>query len=290
MHATVCLVSRIVLRHQQHVPLIDLETRWAHGNSDTAGPGQHRARPAGRPLRHAGRQDRVRRRRRARPGVPALGRHRRRRIRGGDPRGAQLDDHDVRLALRADQRRLPALLGVPRLLPLRQHQARPRRLRAGVLDVLVGLDDVRDRHGHRADVLRRRRAAVAPGDPAPRPGRGGLGAGCAARDGVHVLPLGLPPLGDVRRHRPLDRLLRLPQGLRQPRVRRLHPAPRCARQAGSRQGHRRGRDLRDALRLGDVAGPGRPADHRRAGRGVRPGAGQQVARHRRDRGPHRRAS
>ena len=45
-------------------------------------------------------------------------------------------------------------------------------------------------------------------------------------DAVRVLPLGLPPLVDVRRHRPGHRLLRLPQGLRQPDLRR--PSARCS--------------------------------------------------------------
>ena len=62
--------------------------------------------------------------------------------------------------------------GLPRGDPLRQHQARARRLRAGVLHVLLGLDDVRHRHGDRPDVLGRRRAVHLPHrhrPPASRP-------------------------------------------------------------------------------------------------------------------------
>ena len=114
-----------------------------------------------------------------------------------------LDHRELRLAVRADQRGLRAVLRLPRVHPLRQHQARPRRLRAGVLDVLVGLDDVRHRHGHRPDVLGRRRAA----DPPQRAADGawpspGIARGGPAGDGVRLLPLGLPPVVDVRRDRP----------------------------------------------------------------------------------------
>ena len=142
-----------------------------------------------------------------------------------------LDHDELRLVLRPDERGLPALQRVPRGDPLRQHQARPRRLRAGVLDLLVGVDDVRDRHGHRPDVLRRRRAADPPQHPADGHGGTGQRGGRAPGDGVHLLPLGLPPVVDVRRHRAGHRVLRLPQGRRQPHQRRL---PAAARRPGRR--------------------------------------------------------
>ena len=53
-------------------------------------------------------------------------------------------------------------------------------------------------------------------------------------DGVHLLPLGLPPLVDVRRDRPGHRLLRLPQGRRQPGLRRVPAAPRRPRRRRGR--------------------------------------------------------
>ncbi|MPZ94669.1 MAG: hypothetical protein GEU96_07075 [Propionibacteriales bacterium] len=155
-----------------------------------------------------------------------------------------MDHRLVRVAVRPDQRLLCGLLGVPRALPLRQHEARHRRGRAGVLDVLVGVDDVRDRHGHRADVLGRCRAAHPPQHPADGPGGGGVAGGRAALDGVHLLPLGLPPVGDVRRDRAGDRVLRVPQGLRQPDQLDLLPAARRPRGRRPRQGDRHRRDLR----------------------------------------------
>ena len=129
-------------------------------------------------------------------------------------------------------------------------------------------------HGHRPDVLGRRRAADLPHrdrrlehpagprrpvDPRQRP----------RRHGVRLLPLGLPPVVHVRRDRARDRLLRLPQGHRQPGLGRVRPPPGAPRDRGPGQGDRRHRDLRDALRLRHLPGPGRPADHRRPRRRVR---------------------
>ena len=59
---------------------------------------------------------------------------------------------------------------------------------------------------------------------------------------------------------------------------------------GPGQGDRRDRDLRDALRVGHLTGPGGAADHRRHRQRVRAGRGQQGAGGRGDRGPDRSAS
>ena len=79
-------------------------------------------------------------------------------------------------------------------------------------DGVLGRDDVQRRHGHRADVLRRRRAA----DPLRRPAAGhrrrGQPRGRAERDGHHAVPLDPAPVGDLRRRRAWRSLRRVPQG------------------------------------------------------------------------------
>ena len=83
-------------------------------------------------------------------------------------------------------------------------------------------------------------------------GRAGDAGGGAPGHGVHLLPLGLPPLVDVRRDRARDRLLRLPQGQRQPGLGHFRPLL-GDRAAGGPARRSTCRDLRDALRLGHLA-------------------------------------
>ena len=108
--------------------------------------------------------------------------------------------------------------------------------RAGVLDRLLGGDDVQRRHGHRPDVLGRRRADLAPRDPAAWPRARRHAGGRAAGDGVHALPLGAAPVGDLRRGRPGAGLLHLPQGPPQPDQQRLPPADRRSAPTGRSAG------------------------------------------------------
>ena len=177
-------------------------------------------------------------------------------------RGPGVDDDQHRVDLRADRvgvRRVRDLAGDG---PVRQHPAGPRRRAAGVPDGLVDRDDVQRRDGHRPDVLRRQRA----GEPLRHsPARDGCDRQRADRDGHHALPLDAAPVGDLRRRRPRDRVRHLPQGPRPADQRRLRAAPRLARPRPRRQGHRHARDLRDALRLGRLARPRRPADPQRPG-------------------------
>ena len=74
----------------------------------------------------------------------------------GRDHGAGRDHHRRRLGVRAGGERLRGVRGVARGEPLRQDPAGPRRRGARVPYRLVDRDDVQRRHGHRADVLRRR--------------------------------------------------------------------------------------------------------------------------------------
>ena len=159
---------------------------------------------------------------------------------------------------------------------------------AGVLHLLLGLDDVRHRHGHRADVLWRGGATVAPQRPSARARRTRHARNVATRDGVHLLPLGLPPLVDVRGDRARDRLLRLPQGPRQPRSR-----PRSGPLLGDRASQGPGKAI-DVVAIfatlfGSATSLGLGALQITGGtrRRLRQGRRQQGPRRRCDCGPHR---
>ena len=99
----------------------------------------------------------------------------------------------------------------------------------------------------------RRRAPEA--GPTPPPGR----------DGQTPVPLDAAPVGHLRGRRPGDRVRHLPPGSAAADHRRLHAAARHAPdRRARRQGHRHPGDLRDAVRLRRLAGPGRPADRQPA--------------------------
>ena len=106
------------------------------------------------------RQGRVRGHRRPRPRLPGLGLRRHRLPRHGVGQRAGLDDAHDGLAVRARGHGLRGLRDLAGDGPLRRHHPRQRRREAGVQDGLVDRDDVQRRHGHRADVLRRQRAAL----------------------------------------------------------------------------------------------------------------------------------
>ena len=127
--------------------------------------------------------------------------------------GAGRGHHRRRLGVRAGRERLRRLRAVARDQQVRQHPARPRRRGAGVPDRLVDRDDVQRRHGHRPDVLRRRRAAHALRHAAARaPARRATPRPFRRGDGHHAVPLDAAPVGDLRRRRPRHRLRHLPQG------------------------------------------------------------------------------
>ena len=109
-------------------------------------------------------------------------------------------------------------------IPLGQDGEEP-----GVPHVVVGRDDVQRRHGHRADVLRRRRAAVALHLTAAGHRRDGFDRGARRRDGHDAVPLDAAPVGDLRGGRPGDRVPHVPP--RSPAADQLgvHPAARPAR-------------------------------------------------------------
>ena len=178
---------------------------------------------------------------------------------------ARLADREVRLDVRAVDARLPRAGDLPRPQPARQDPARPRRRAARVPHRVVGGDDVQRRDGHRADVLRRHRAALAPGPAAERRRAAQHAGGRERRDGVLLLPLGLPPVGDLRDRRPRARLLRLPQGPAQPHQHRVPADPRRPRRRPGRADDRLARALRHPVRQRDVARPRRAADQRRDG-------------------------
>src|SRR5215212_6357918 len=147
---------------------------------------------------------------------------------------------------------------------LRQDKAWHRRRRAGVQDVVVGRDDVQRGDGHRAYVLRGRGAHLSHVGSAERPGETGHGGGCGPGDGVLLLPLGVAPVGDLRRGRPVASLLHLPQGEEEPHKLGVLPDPREPGRRSCRQGDRLPGDLRHAVRDGDLAGAGGLADQRRS--------------------------
>ena len=96
--------------------------------------------------------------------------------------------------------------------PIRHDPAGPRRRRARVQRRLLDRHDVLRRHGHRSDVLRRRRAADALHHPAPWHRRGGKSGGGPECVGDHAVSLDSAPVGDLRGRRACDRLRRVPQG------------------------------------------------------------------------------
>ena len=168
--------------------------------------------------------------------------------------------------------------------PAREDPPGPGRRAARVPHVVVGRDDVQRRHGHRAHVLRRHRAALAPRRAAERRRPAEHARGGARRDGVLLLPLGLPPVGDLRDRRPRARLLRLPQGPAEPDQLGVPAAARRSRRRPDRARDRLARDLRDAVRQRHLARPRRAADQRRHGH---PLGRRELQRRRRD--DHRRA-
>ena len=91
--------------------------------------------------------------------------------------------------------------------PLRQPAPGARRFQAGLRHLVLDLDDVHRRHGHRAGLLRRVRAPVALQEPAG--GRWQHACGRRIGDELHVLPLGPASLGDLYRAGPVAGLFRL---------------------------------------------------------------------------------
>jgi hypothetical protein len=130
-------------------------------------------------------------------GVRALGRRRHvepvERRRGRSRLGPAVDG----LGLRALRRRVHRFRAVPGLQSLRLAAPRQGHRQAGVPDVVVGRDDVQRGHGHRAHVLRRRRADLAsrrpsPGPRAPRHAPMRRGSRCSTRisiGGSRVVPV-----------------------------------------------------------------------------------------------------
>ena len=159
-----------------------------------------------------------------------------------------------------------------------------RRRPARVPHRLVDRDDVQRRDGHRADVLRRRRADLAHDGAARRHRGGGHRRGRPAGDVDLLLPLGAASVGDLRDRRPRARVLHLPQGHAEPDQLGLLPAARRPREGADRAVDRHPRHLRDAVRERDLARPRRAPDQQRA----RLPVGRRAER--RDRGDdHRRA-
>ena len=136
--------------------------------------------------------------------------------------GARLDRDGAQLVLRQRARHHVLRLPLPDVQPPRRHQARRRRQQARVQQLLLVRHAVLGRCGHRAAVLRHRRAdvllrqhpALGLSEQSVRRSRDGHRHERGARDARHarhLLPLGIPRLGGVRDDRALPRLLRVPE-------------------------------------------------------------------------------
>ena len=117
---------------------------------------------------------------------------------------------------------------------VRQHPAGQGRREARIPHRLLGRDDVRRRHGHRTDVLRRGRTAL-PLHLSPARNRGRPHPRSHPdRHGHLDLPLDPAPLGNVRRGRHRHGLRHLPPRPQAADLRRLHLTVR--HQDGGRAG------------------------------------------------------
>ena len=252
-------------------------------NRRAAGPAARAAGRAGGAAGHVpGRQAGVLDQRGRDPGRDRLRRGLPRPVRVRLDHGPELGHRELRVAVHHRREHLRGAGDLHRREPLRQHQARRERGRgARVRDAPVDLHDVRRGHGHRPDVLRcgrtalalLRGAAAAPARPLfpvlqRRADRG--------RARLLVLPLGTAPVGDLRGRRSGPGLLDVPQAARQQHERRVRAAHgRAALGPGGGGDDRPARGVRHGLRHGREPGPGGAAGrggarHRRWGCRDRP--------------------
>ena len=164
----------------------------------------------------------------------------------------------LRLALPAVGRHIPDHRAAALHGALRSAEARTRQLDARFPLRILDRHAVRRRHGHRTDVLRRRRTDDALHGAAN--GRAALHRRHARSDERHLLSLGHPRLGDLRRGRIVAGLLRLPlQSAAHHPIGPL-PAPEGAHQRADRPCRRHLRHRRHRLRHCHLAWPWRFAD------------------------------
>ena len=169
----------------------------------------------------------VRRHRRHRAGLPGVGVRQHTVAEERVRLGADLDDGEHRMAVRRDVVGVRAVRALVGRQPVWRHPARPRRRGTRVQDDLVDRDDVQRRHGHRTDVLRCRRAAVAPGHASRRaPVEAGNPEAMQTAMATTLFHWTLHPWAIYAVVRPGHRLRRVPQGSPAVDQRRLRPPDR----------------------------------------------------------------